>query len=106
LETRLSQSEEDLEEAKAVAAAAAEDLKEAKAAAEGNKLCLGPGDSFCLNVPSFGGISGGLLVLGIILGLAAGCFCGGRCQVDPCLLCKCCCPSAFGVYNMAKLVTD
>ena len=37
-----------------------------------NKICL-VGDSFCLNVPSFGGISTGIFILGLVLGLLCGC---------------------------------
>ena len=39
---------------------------------EENKICL-VGDSFCLNVPSFGGISTGIFILGLVLGLLCGC---------------------------------
>jgi len=65
-----------------------------KAESQDNTMCVLPG--FCLNVPSFGGFSGGILVLGIILGLAFGCFCAGKCKMDVCAFCRCCCPERFG----------
>ena len=56
---------------------------------EENKICL-VGDSFCLNVPSFGGISTGIFILGLVLGLVCGC----KCDTSRlCSLFNCCCPA-------------
>ena len=54
-----------------------------------NKICL-VGDSFCLNLPSFGGISTGIFILGLVLGLVFGC----KCDTSRlCSLFNCCCPA-------------
>ena len=53
-----------------------------------NKLCFT--ELFCINVPSFGGIATGFLILGLLLGI----FCGCRCDVSRLLdCCYCCCPA-------------
>ena len=52
--------------------AEAERRRPGKLAGDENKICL-VGDSFCLNVPSFGGISTGIFILGLVLGLLCGC---------------------------------
>ena len=60
----------------------------AKGRSEENKICL-LGDSFCLNVPSFGGVSTGIFLLGVVLGLVCGC----RCDTSRlCSIFNCCCP--------------
>ena len=74
-----------------------EELADAKRRPPGalneNQLCLGL--LGCINVPSFGGISTGLLLLGVVLGLICGCQGSKICDW---LLCCCpkrcwnCCP--------------
>jgi len=74
-----------------------EELADAKRRPPGalneNQLCLGL--LGCINVPSFGGISTGLLLLGVVLGLICGCQGSKLCDW---LLCCCpkrcwnCCP--------------
>jgi len=62
----------------------------AEGRSEENKICL-VGDSFCLNVPSFGGVSTGIFLLGVVLGLVCGC----RCDTSRlCNIFNCCCPAS------------
>jgi len=62
----------------------------AEGRSEENKICL-VGDSFCLNVPSFGGVSTGIFLLGVVLGLVCGC----RCDTSRlCSIFNCCCPAS------------
>ena len=62
----------------------------AQGRSEENKICL-VGDSFCLNVPSFGGVSTGIFLLGVVLGLVCGC----RCDTSRlCSIFNCCCPAS------------
>ena len=69
--------------------AEAERRRPGQMSGEENKICL-VGDSFCLNVPSFGGISTGIFILGLVLGLVCGC----KCDTSRlCSLFNCCCPA-------------
>ena len=69
--------------------AEAERRRPGQLSSEENKICL-VGDSFCLNVPSFGGISTGIFILGLVLGLLCGC----KCDTSRlCSLFNCCCPA-------------
>ena len=62
----------------------------AEGRSEENKICL-VGVSFCLNVPSFGGVSTGIFLLGVVLGLVCGC----RCDTSRlCSIFNCCCPAS------------
>jgi len=82
LEGQLEEAERKREEA--------ERRRPGQLASEENKICL-VGDSFCLNVPSFGGISTGIFILGLVLGLLCGC----KCDTSRlCSLLNCCCPAS------------
>ena len=80
--------EDQLEEAERRRAEAERGRAEGRS--EENKICL-LGDSFCLNVPSFGGVSTGIFLLGVVLGLVCGC----RCDTSRlCSIFNCCCPAS------------
>ena len=82
LEGQLEEAERKREEA--------ERRRPGQLSSEENKICL-VGDSFCLNVPSFGGISTGIFILGLVLGLLCGC----KCDTSRlCSLFNCCCPAS------------
>ena len=69
--------------------AEAEQRRPGSLSGEENKICL-VGESFCLNVPSFGGISTGIFILGLVLGLVCGC----KCDTSRlCSIFNCCCPA-------------
>ena len=50
----------------------AEKTKSAESRGTENKMCLS-GDNLCITVPSFSGISTGILIIGLVLGLVCGC---------------------------------
>ena len=80
--------EDQLEEAERRRAEAERGRAEGRS--EENKICL-VGVSFCLNVPSFGGVSTGIFLLGVVLGLVCGC----RCDTSRlCSIFNCCCPAS------------
>ena len=92
--------EDQLEEAERRRAEAEKGRAEGRS--EENKICL-LGDSFCLNVPSFGGVSTGIFLLGVVLGLVCGC----RCDTSRlCSIFNCCCPaSARDIIKIAGIAT-
>ena len=50
----------------------AEKTQSAESRGTENKMCLS-GDNLCITVPSFSGISTGILIIGLVLGLVCGC---------------------------------
>ena len=50
----------------------AEKTQSAESRGTENKMCLS-GDNLCITVPSFSGISTGILIIGLVLGLICGC---------------------------------
>jgi hypothetical protein len=62
----------------------------ANPASKENSICLFPG--VCLDIPSFGGFSSGLFILGLILGVSFGSVCAGKCNIDICTVFRFCCP--------------
>merc|ERR1712240_33151 len=57
-----------------------------------NKMCLS-GDNLCIMVPSFSGISTGILIFGLVLGLVCGCQLPSQFASRFCNLFNCCCPA-------------
>ena len=79
LQIQLKESEQELKEAKR------KRLERLEQEADKNEMCLGW--LGCINLPKFGGISTGLLLFGLGLGLLCGCY--GSTLINK-LLCSCC----------------
>jgi len=63
-----------------------------------NKLCVLGENLGCINLPSFGGISTGILLLGLGLGLFCGCQSSRLCNIFEC--CFRCCPERRRVADL------